>query len=164
MDSAEAVINTTGYADLPNWLINTDNEIMLKNVSDLEPFNVKIKGPLDNPSDTFGKNIFEDYLGAKLKRKIGKELPDILGDDVTDKLKKFGILPQDQAPAPAPAPAPVEGDSASPPQQQAPAQPVQPEQQPADPLQTNPARPCRRRRRSKRCAGRVILISEAHKA
>ena len=103
MDGNDAVINTTGYVDLPKWLINADNEITLKSVPDLDPFKVKIKGPLDNPTDTFGKNILEDYLGAKLKRKLAKELPDILGDDISDKLKKFGILPKDPAPTPVPA-------------------------------------------------------------
>lgn len=108
----EASITTTGYADLPKWFINTDNEIMLHGVSDLEPFKVKIKGPLDKPSNTFGKNILEDYLAAKLKRKLAKQIPDILGDDVSDKLKKFGILPSD--PAPTTPSAPVSNDNAAP--------------------------------------------------
>ena len=38
-------------------IINVDNKITLKNVPDLEPFMVKIKGPLDKPGNTFGKNI-----------------------------------------------------------------------------------------------------------
>ncbi len=120
MDSDDAVITSTGTADLPKWFINVDNKITLKSVPDLAPFEVKIKGPIDNPSDTFGKNILEDYLGAKIKRKLAKELPDILGDNVTDKLKKFGILPSD--PAPAPTSAPVEGGVVPTPVQQEPVQ------------------------------------------
>ena len=96
MEGDAALIKSTGYADLPKWFINTDHEITLKQVPDLKPFTVKIKGTLDNPSDTFGKNILEDYLGEKIRRKIGKELPALLGDDVTNKLQKFGILPQEQ--------------------------------------------------------------------
>lgn len=111
LDSAEANISSTGNADLPKWFINVDNVITLKKVTDLEPFEVKIKGPIDNPTDTFGKNILEDYITDKFKRKLNKELgdklPDILGNDVTDKLKKFGILPQDKAPV-APKAAPTE--------------------------------------------------------
>jgi uncharacterized protein involved in outer membrane biogenesis len=107
MDSSDAVINSTGYADLPKWFINVDNTVTLKSVTDLEPFGVKIKGSLSNPKDTFGKKVLEDYVTAKLKRKLGKELegklPDLLGGDVTDKLQKFGILPQKQQAAPAPA-------------------------------------------------------------
>ena len=102
MDGAAAVINSTGYADLPKWFINIDNEITLKEVTDLKPINVKIKGPIDNPSDTFGKNILEDYLGDKIKRKLAKELPDVLGDDVTNVLEGLGVIPKKQAPTPAP--------------------------------------------------------------
>jgi uncharacterized protein involved in outer membrane biogenesis len=110
MDSAEYRIDSTGNADLPKWFINVDNKITLKNVPDLEPFEVKIKGPLDNPTDTFGKNILEDYIQDKLKRKINKELgdklPDVIGEDATNALQQFGILPKKQAPvAPTPAPA-----------------------------------------------------------
>lgn len=140
LDGPSSIIKTTGYADFPKWFINLDNEIMLKDVQDLEPFNVKIKGPLNNPSDTFGKNILEDYLGSKIKRKIGKELPGLLGDDVTNKLEKFGIIPKQQAPAPAPAPegqVPANDNVSAPAEQQAPAQekPATEEQPKKDPLQ-----------------------------
>lgn len=103
MDGDDAVISSSGYVDLPKWFINVDNKITLKSVPDLKPFEVKIKGPLDNPTDTFGKHILEDYISQKLKRKLAKELPNLLGSDVTDKLKKFGILPQDKTPSQAPA-------------------------------------------------------------
>lgn len=109
LDSDEAIIETTGYADLPSWFINADNKITLKNVADLDPFMVKIKGPLDKPTNTFGKNILQDYIQDKLKRKINKELgdklPGILGDDATNALQKFGILPTTQdTPKAVPAP------------------------------------------------------------
>jgi len=98
MTSDASEIVSSGYASLPEWNINTDHTITLKNVPDLAPFTVKIKGPLDNPANTFGKNVIEDYLTDKLKRKLTKELgnklPDVLGNDVTDKLQQFGILPQ----------------------------------------------------------------------
>ncbi len=119
MDNVEAVINSTGYADLPSWFINVDNIVTLKNVTDLEPFEIKIKGSLSNPK-TLGTNVLEDYLGAKLKRKLAKELPDVLGDDVTDKLKQFGILPKDKVPAEA-VPAPTTGDTSPAPQPVTPA-------------------------------------------
>lgn len=145
MDNPEAIIESTGSADLPKWFINVDNKITLKNVEGLEPFMVKIKGPLDKPTNTFGKNILEDYVGDKLKRKLNKELgdklPDVLGDDVTNKLKQFGILPQDKTPAPAvvPAPAtPAEEGTAPEATPQAAPQPVAPEpkkiEKPADAL------------------------------
>lgn len=123
MEGSSALIKTTGYADFPKWYVNLDNTITLKGVSDLKPFDVKIKGPLDKPTDTFGKNILEDYLGDKLKRKLTKELPGILGDDVTDKLQKFGILPPKAAPTPAPVPAPS-GDGSTVPAEITPAEPA----------------------------------------
>lgn len=102
MDSDVSRIDSTGFADLPKWTINTDHKITLKNVPDLEPFTVKIKGPLDNPANTFGTNVLEDYLGAKIRRKLQKELPDVLGDDVSNTLEQLGILPQQQKKQPAP--------------------------------------------------------------
>ncbi|NQZ13335.1 MAG: AsmA family protein [Alphaproteobacteria bacterium] len=102
MDSEQSRIDSTGLANLPNWTINTDHKITLKNVPDLEPFSVKIKGPLDNPANTFGTNVLEDYLGAKIRRKLQKELPDVLGDDVSNTLEQLGILPQRQKTQPAP--------------------------------------------------------------
>jgi uncharacterized protein involved in outer membrane biogenesis len=96
MDGPAATIRTTGYADFPKWYVNLDNEITLKEVPDLQPFSVKMKGPLDSPTDTFGKNIIEDYVMDKIRRKVGKELPGLLGSDVSEKLKQFGILPQQQ--------------------------------------------------------------------
>lgn len=126
MDSDEAMIQSTGYADLPKWFINVDNKITLKTVPDLAPFEVKIKGPLDNPTDTFGKNILQDYIQDKVKRKLTKELPDVLGDDVTDKLQKFGILPQKQQAAPTEAPANDNG-SPAPKQESAPKKIEKPE-------------------------------------
>ncbi len=53
----------------------------------------------------------EDYLTAKIKRKLAKQLPDILGDDVTNKLQKFGILPSDPTPVPT---APASNDNSAP--------------------------------------------------
>lgn len=104
MESDVSQIDSTGYVSLPEWNINTDHKITLKEITDLEPFSVKIKGPLDNPSNTFGKNILEDYLGAKLKRKLAKELPDILGGDVSDTLEGLGILPKAQKKIPTQEP------------------------------------------------------------
>ena len=121
MDSADAVINSTGTADLPKWFINVDNLITLKSVPDLEPFEVKIKGPIDNPSDTFGKNILEDYLGDKIKRKLAKELPDVLGEDATNVLEGLGVIPKRQQPAPAPSDGTAPAQPAPQQQQQAPA-------------------------------------------
>lgn len=135
MDGDAATITTTGFADFPKWFVNLDNTIALKGVEGLKPFEVKIKGPLDNPSDTFGKNILEDYLADKLKRKLAKELPDILGSDVTDKLQKFGILPQTKK-DPAPTSVVPSNDNTAPAEQEAPTQEPKKIKKPADALDT----------------------------
>ncbi|MEM9469116.1 MAG: AsmA family protein [Pseudomonadota bacterium] len=101
MDSDVSKIESTGFANLPEWTINTDHTITLKDITDLDPFTVKIKGPLDNPVNTFGTNVLEDYLGAKIKRKLAKELSDVLGSDVSNTLEQLGILPQQQKAAPS---------------------------------------------------------------
>ena len=92
LDGKSSTITSTGKVDLPKWFINVNNSVALKNVEGFDPVNVQIKGSLNNPA-TLGKNILEDYIQDKLKRKITKELPGLLGDDVTEKLQKFGIVP-----------------------------------------------------------------------
>lgn len=135
LDSEEAIIQSTGSADLPKWFINVDNTVTLKNVEGLDPFVIKLKGSLDNPK-TLGTNILEDYVQDKIKRKINKELgdklPGILGEDATNALQQFGILPKKQAPAPVePTPAPANDNVA--PVETAPA-----ETQPAEPAPEEP--------------------------
>ena len=106
MDGPEAKIVSTGNADLPRWYLDTSHTISLKNAPGVEPFDVAIKGSLNNPANTFGKGLFQTYYQQKLQEKIMEKAPDLLGDDVTGKLKKFGILPQardTQNTAPAPA-------------------------------------------------------------
>jgi len=90
MDGPEAMIVSTGAVSLPRWRIDTDHQVTLKNAKDVAPFNVEIKGPLDNPGNTFGSGLFDTFIRGRLVEK----LPGILGDDVTEKLQKFGILPQ----------------------------------------------------------------------
>ncbi|MEM7618536.1 MAG: AsmA-like C-terminal region-containing protein, partial [Pseudomonadota bacterium] len=97
LDGPVAVINSDGQADLPKWYVAVNNYISLKNVEDFEPINIELKGPISNPK-TFGKNILQDYLDDKIKRKLGKELPDLLGDDVSGALQQFGIIPKQEAP------------------------------------------------------------------
>jgi len=92
LDGPSSTITSTGNVDLPKWFINVNNAVALKEVPDFDPVNIQIKGSLSNPS-TLGKNVLGDYISDKLKRKIGKELPNLLGDDVSNKLQNLGILP-----------------------------------------------------------------------
>ncbi len=125
-----ASINSTGNVSLPRWYIDTVHMITLANAKEVEPFRVEIKGPLDNPANTFGRGLFDEMLRRRAMDKIQEKLPDLLGDKTTNKLQQLGILPTKPAPAPAPATpdaAPVEG-------QQPAVQPQQKSQKPGDVL------------------------------
>ncbi|MEZ5813729.1 MAG: AsmA family protein [Alphaproteobacteria bacterium] len=95
MDGPAALIVSTGHVSLPRWYMDTKHQITLKNAPNVAPVDVQIKGPLDNPGNTFGKGLFEGFVGKRLTEK----LPELLGDDVSEKLQKFGILPPKQEPA-----------------------------------------------------------------
>lgn len=144
MDGPSAVINSTGNVNLPAYTIDTKHQITLKNVSGLDPFMITLAGPLSNPK-TVGANILEEYARKKIERKVVKELPKLLGKDVSSKLEKFGILPKTETVTPTPAqPAPEAAqpaagdadtwaDPSAPAQQVAPEQPAAPEAQPQEP-------------------------------
>ncbi|MCC6598945.1 MAG: AsmA family protein [Alphaproteobacteria bacterium] len=130
MDGPAASIVSTGGASLPRWYIDTVHTITLKNAREVEPFNVSIKGPLDNPGNTFGKGMFESLLRQKMQGKVMEKLPDLLGEDVSDKLQKFGLMPRKPQAAPVQQeevqqPEPAAGTEVSPDAQ------IAPEQQPA---------------------------------
>jgi hypothetical protein len=95
MDGPAALIVSTGHVSLPRWFMDTKHQITLKNAPDVAPVDVQIKGPLDNPANTFGSGLFEGFVG----KRITEKLPELLGDDVSEKLQKFGILPQRREPA-----------------------------------------------------------------
>ena len=101
MDGPEAKIVTKGNVSLPRWYMDTTHTISLKNADEVDPFDVVIKGSLDNPSNTFGSGLFDTFVRQRLQGKLAEELPDLLGEDVTDKLQKFGILPQAKKKQPA---------------------------------------------------------------
>ena len=138
LDGPSASISSKGNADLPKWYINTTHTITLKQTEDLDPFDVAIKGPLDNPTNTFGKGLFNTYLNEKLGDKLNELIGDKVGSDVSGALQKFGILPTAKTKTPAAAvpsndnvseSAPAAGDEAQPLQEEpAPAPKTQEEQ------------------------------------
>ncbi len=135
MDGPAANIKSTGNVNLPLWTIDTVHAMTFKQAKDAGTFNVNIKGPLDNPGNTFGKGLFNDVLTRRLQQKAVEKLPDVLGKDLGGKLKELGILPGKQVVAPAQAPtepAPAADNPSAPasaPQPQAQPVPQQPEQQ-----------------------------------
>lgn len=110
MTGPSANITSTGSVSLPRWYIDTVHMITLANAKEVEPFRVEIKGSLSNPTNTFGKGLFDEMLRRRAVDKIQEKLPDLLGDKTTDKLQQLGILPKKQAPVEAaPDAAPIEG-------------------------------------------------------
>ena len=107
MDGPEAMIVSKGNANLPRWFLDTLHTVTLKNAQKIEAFDVTIKGPLDNPANTFGKGMFQTLMREKVQDKVIEKLPGLLGDDVSNKLQQFGILPQKKAPVAAPIAVPV---------------------------------------------------------
>ncbi|HRC26484.1 MAG TPA: AsmA-like C-terminal region-containing protein, partial [Alphaproteobacteria bacterium] len=98
LDGPQTSINTTGAVNLPLWTVDLKNRITLKEGKEVPPFDVTISGPLDNPANTFGAGVMQDYFARKLNRKIEGLIQDKLGAKLQDKLG----LPGFKAPLEAP--------------------------------------------------------------
>lgn len=86
MDGPEAFLSTTGKVDLPQFQLATTHEITLKNEEDVPPFKINISGPLNNPTQTLGQGLINDYISRKVNRKIQDVVQDKLGDKINDLL------------------------------------------------------------------------------
>lgn len=69
-DGDQASLNSTGTVNLPQWWIELNNSMTVKN-TDIPPFDFTIKGPLDSPTQAGGAAI-ENYLRGKLQNKLDK--------------------------------------------------------------------------------------------
>ncbi len=124
-DGPTALLATTGTINLPAWTIATKHDVTLRKYPDIPPFSINISGSLDNPGNTFGQGVLQDYVQRKINRKLQGVISEKLGDEAGGALGALlGI--QKTAPAAgdavtAPAPAPVTPDANVPA-----AQPVQP--------------------------------------
>ncbi len=147
LDGPTAAVATKGNLNLPAWTIATDHTITLKGdvAAEVPPFTIKVAGSLDNPGQTFGQGLINDYFNRKIERKLQGLISDKVGDDELG--GALGSLLGIKKPAPAQAPAqpaaqpaaePAAGDEASPadPVQAQPA-PVQ-EPPPAEPEEVTP--------------------------
>lgn len=79
LDGPKAAIGTTGQVDLPRWTIATKHNIAVKEPADIPPFDIEIRGPLDNPAQTFGQGALQNYFSRKLNRKLESLITDKLG-------------------------------------------------------------------------------------
>jgi hypothetical protein len=129
LDGEKAQILTTGKVDLPRWQLATKHKITAKTKPDVPPFDMAFSGSLDNPGQTFGQGLLNDYLKRKVDRKINKLLSDKLGDKLGIPLG--GAQQQQQAPTPAPTPTPAEVAPAGgvTPQEQNPVEPAPPQEE-----------------------------------
>ncbi len=84
LDGVGSMIKTRGNINLPNWTLATNHKIIIKGIdgkpSDIPDFEVAFSGSLDNPGQTFGQGLLEDYLSRKIKRKLNKLLLEKFGD------------------------------------------------------------------------------------
>lgn len=83
LDGSQAAIYTTGKINLPDWTLATKHRMVAKTEAGVDPafppFEVSFSGSLDNPAQTFGQGLLDDYLGRKVQRKLDKLLTDKLG-------------------------------------------------------------------------------------
>lgn len=97
LDGPEANIATTGTINLPQWTLATKHKITVKPQgdvpADVPPFEMAFSGSLDNPAQTFGQGVLQDYLNRKISRKFEKMLGDKLGIPGQDKQTPQEVLP-----------------------------------------------------------------------
>ncbi|MBI1301806.1 MAG: AsmA family protein [Alphaproteobacteria bacterium] len=83
LDGTKAAINTTGNINLPLWTLDTKHNITVKPAAnapaEVPPFEVSFSGSLDNPAQTFGQGLLQDYLNRKIQRKVNKLIADKIG-------------------------------------------------------------------------------------
>lgn len=96
-DGAKASISGVGQVNLPQWLVDLKISMTVKN-TDIPPFDMSIRGPLDNPAQAGGA-VIENYLRSKVQNKVQK----LLGKELE---KRFGV-PQGSEPVAEPANEPV---------------------------------------------------------
>lgn len=79
MDGPEALLSTTGNINLPQFQLSTTHEVSLKE-EDVPAFKINISGPLNNPAQTLGQGLINDYISRKVNRKLEDLISDKLGD------------------------------------------------------------------------------------
>ncbi|PCI56188.1 MAG: hypothetical protein COB36_05250 [Alphaproteobacteria bacterium] len=83
LNGARTAVETRGIINLPNWTLATKHKIIVKGTedapSDVPPFEISFNGSLDNPAQTFGQGLLQDYLNRKIQRKFNEFLSKKLG-------------------------------------------------------------------------------------
>lgn len=92
MDGPKAYMDTTGKIDIPQFTITTKHSITLKE-EDIPPFDINISGPLNNPGQTFGQGVLNDYISRKVNRKVEDLITDKFGDKLGLTKKQPDVVP-----------------------------------------------------------------------
>ncbi len=116
LDGIAASLTTRGNINLPKWTLSTKHTITVKGSedvpSDVPPFEISFSGSLDNPAETLGQGLINDYLSRKIQRKFNKLLSNKLGlpsndnkapQQTTNQQPKQDQAPTKQQTQPAPA-------------------------------------------------------------
>jgi hypothetical protein len=93
----DATVTSPGTVNLPLWTIDMESDIKLAEPANAPPLKVAFRGPLDNPSQTFGKSALDAYVGTALGGKINNLIDKKLGGNAA--LKNLLGLPQQATPA-----------------------------------------------------------------
>lgn len=94
LDGARTAVETRGTINLPRWTLATKHKIIVKGTeefpSDVPPFEISFNGSLDNPAQTFGQGLLQDYLNRKIQRKFNELLSKKLGLPSNDNGQPIG--------------------------------------------------------------------------
>jgi hypothetical protein len=124
---------TTGNINLPAWTVATNHVISMPKYPDIPPFTIKFAGSLDNPGQTFGQGLIQDYLQRKLNKKLQGVIADKVGGKAGGALGALLGLPQQQQQVPAEQQPAAGEEAVAPVQNEAvPVQEAQPETQPIE--------------------------------
>ena len=115
LDGQTAKIETIGQIDLPRWTLSTKHPMSVKSTdsegAQIPPFEISFNGSLDNPSQTFGQGLLQDYMKRKIQRKLNKLITDKLGlpgagknNSGSDSTNSGSDSDSNISPQPAPAP------------------------------------------------------------
>lgn len=101
LDGEQAQIVTNGQADLPRWTLDTAHTVTLKQRQDVPEFTINIEGPIDNPGQTIGGGVLQDYLQRKVQRKVQEVIQDKVGGQLGEVLGGLTGGPAPGSPEPA---------------------------------------------------------------
>jgi hypothetical protein len=93
LNGPDATITGLGNINLPLWTVDLETSIKLAEPADAPALKAVFKGPLDNPSQTFGKSALDAYFQSQLGNMIERS--------IIEKLEEKGVIKAPAKTAPA---------------------------------------------------------------